>query len=129
GQLKPAEGKILLNGADLYQHHQDLTPYISFIPHQEAIDPLLTVEENIDTAAAIRAPHFTRAERRRRADAKLVELGLNEIRHRVAGDANAKNLSGGQRKRLNAGLDMIGISDVYFFDEPTSGLSSKDSEH
>lgn len=129
GQLKPAEGKVLLNGADLYQHHKDLTPYISFIPHQEAIDPLLTVEENIDTAAAIRAPHFTRAERRRRADAKLVELGLNEIRHRVAGDANAKNLSGGQRKRLNAGLDMIGISDVYFFDEPTSGLSSKDSEH
>ena len=129
GQLKPAEGKVLLNGSDLYQHHQDLTPYISFIPHQEAIDPLLTVEENIDTAAAIRAPHFTRAERRRRADAKLVELGLNEMRHRVAGDANAKNLSGGQRKRLNAGLDMIGISDVYFFDEPTSGLSSKDSEH
>ena len=32
-------------------------------------------------------------------------------------------------KRLNAGLDMIGIADVYLFDEPTSGLSSKDSEH
>ena len=129
GQLRPAEGKILLNNLDLYLHHQDLTPYISFIPQHEAINPLLTVEENIDTAAAIRAPHFTRAERRRRADAKLVELGLNEIRHRLAGDDNAKNLSGGQRKRLNAGLDMIGISDVYFFDEPTSGLSSKDSEH
>ena len=129
GQLRPAEGKILLNNLDLYQHHKDLTPYISFIPQHEAIDPLLTVEENIDTAAAIRAPHFTRAERRRRADAKMVELGLNEIRHRLAGDDNAKNLSGGQRKRLNAGLDMIGISDVYFFDEPTSGLSSKDSEH
>ena len=40
-----------------------------------------------------------------------------------------KTLSGGERKRLNIGLDMIGSSDVYLFDEPTSGLSSKDSEH
>ena len=40
-----------------------------------------------------------------------------------------KTLSGGERKRLNIGLDMIGMSDVYLFDEPTSGLSSKDSEH
>jgi ABC-type multidrug transport system ATPase subunit/ABC-type multidrug transport system permease subunit len=129
GQLKPNRGKVLLNSVDLYEHHSDLTYYISFIPHEEALDPLLTVEENIDTAAAIRAPYFTRAERRRRADAKIVELGLSEIRHRVAGDAGAKYLSGGQRKRLNAGLDMVGVSDVYLFDEPTSGLSSKDSEH
>ena len=129
GQLKPNRGKILLNSVDLYEHRSDLTYYISYIPHEEALDPLLTVEENLDTAAAIRAPYFTRAERRRRADAKLVELGLSEMRNRVAGDANTKHLSGGQRKRLNAGLDMIGLSDVYLFDEPTSGLSSKDSEH
>ncbi|MCC6881057.1 MAG: ATP-binding cassette domain-containing protein, partial [Verrucomicrobiales bacterium] len=129
GQLRPHEGRVDLNGVDLYANLKDLTPYIAFIPHEDAFDPLLTVEENIDTAAAIRAPHFTRQERRRRADAKLVELGLNEIRHRLAGDGNTKNLSGGQRKRLNAGMDMIGIADIYLFDEPTSGLSSKDSEH
>ncbi len=129
GLLKPTEGQIFLNGLDLYDHREDLTPYISYIPHEEALDSLLTVEENIDTAAAIRAPHLSGAERKRRADSKLVELGLNEIRHRLAGDERSKNLSGGQRKRLNAGLDMIGISDVYLFDEPTSGLSSKDSEH
>ena len=40
-----------------------------------------------------------------------------------------KALSGGERKRLNIGLDMIGLADIYLFDEPTSGLSSKDSEH
>jgi ABC transport system ATP-binding/permease protein len=47
----------------------------------------------------------------------------------VVGTAVKKTLSGGERKRLNIGLDMIGSADVYLFDEPTSGLSSKDSEH
>src|SRR6202007_2481318 len=65
----------------------------------------------------------------RRLDAKLIELGLSERRDAVVGIPEKKTLSGGERKRLNIGLDMIGMSDVYLFDEPTSGLSSKDSEH
>ena len=129
GQLLPDFGRVELNTVSLYENLDDLTPYIAFIPHEDAFDPLLTIEENLDTAAAIRAPHLSRMERRRRADAKLVELGLSEFRHRLAGDDRTKSLSGGQRKRLNAGMDMIGIADVYLFDEPTSGLSSKDSEH
>lgn len=129
GQLKPDFGRVELNSVSLYDQLPNLTPYIAYIPHEDAFDPLLTVEENLDTAAAIRAPHLSRLERRRRADAKLVELGLSEFRHRLAGDDRTKSLSGGQRKRLNAGMDMIGIADVYLFDEPTSGLSSKDSEH
>lgn len=132
GHLRPSEGQISLNGVRLYgsrRNRKRLTPYISYIPHEEAIESRLTVEENIDLAAAIRAPHLSDSERKRRADARLVELGLSELRHRTAGEQANQTLSGGQRKRLNAGLDMIGISDVYLFDEPTSGLSSKDSEH
>ncbi len=129
GQLKPRSGRIDLNGVDLYAEHDNLKSYIAIIPQEETFDPLLTVEENLDTAAAMRAPHFPVQERRRRVDSKLIELGLNEIRHRLAGDQETKSLSGGQRRRLNAGMDMIGIADIYLFDEPTSGLSSKDSEH
>ncbi|MDQ2868225.1 MAG: ABC transporter permease, partial [Verrucomicrobiota bacterium] len=55
--------------------------------------------------------------------------GLSERRDSVVGSPMKKTLSGGERKRLNIGLDMIGSADVYLFDEPTSGLSSKDSEH
>jgi ABC-type multidrug transport system, ATPase component len=62
-------------------------------------------------------------------EGKLIELGLSERRDAVVGSAVKKTLSGGERKRLNIGLDMIGSADVYLFDEPTSGLSSKDSEH
>lgn len=129
GQLQPSSGRVEFNGVSLYTDLENLSSYIAFIPQDETFDPLLTVEENLDTAAAMRAPHFEGVERRRRADSRMVELGLHEIRHRLAGDAQTKSLSGGQRRRLNAGMDMIGIADVFLFDEPTSGLSSKDSEH
>ncbi len=129
GQLRPDQGRIDINGLSLYGDNENLASYLAFIPQDETFDPLLTVEENLDTAAAIRAPQIGSHERGRRVDSKMVELGLSEIRHRPAGDSQTKSLSGGQRRRLNAGMDMIGNADVFLFDEPTSGLSSKDSEH
>ena len=129
GQLKPRIGEIFMNGYPLYGSLDNLTPYIAYIPQDDAFDPLLKVQENLDYSVAVRCPHLTVEERRKRVDAKLSELGLSELRHRLAGTPQQKFLSGGERKRLNAGLDMIGIADVYLFDEPTSGLSSKDSEH
>src|SRR3989441_507471 len=129
GQLQPTSGQVFLNGRSLYPSLDDLKKYISYIPQEDAFDEHLTIGENLQFAAAIRSPHLSRRDRRRRLEAKLVELGLGERRHAVVGAAIKKTLSGGERKRLNIGLDMIGMSDVYLFDEPTSGLSSKDSEH
>jgi ABC-type multidrug transport system ATPase subunit len=129
GQLQPNSGQIFLNGRSLYPNLDDLKKYISYIPQEDAFDEHLTIGENLQFAAAIRAPHLSRRDRLRRLEAKLVELGLGERRDAVVGAAIKKTLSGGERKRLNIGLDMIGMSDVYLFDEPTSGLSSKDSEH
>jgi ABC-type multidrug transport system ATPase subunit len=99
-----------------------ITPYIAYIPQEDAFDPLLKVQENLDFSVAIRCPHLKEEDRRKRVEAKLAELGLADMRKRLAGTPEQKFLSGGERKRLNAGLDMIGISDVYLFDEPTSGL-------
>ena len=129
GQLQPSGGDVILNGQSLYQNVDVLKQYISYMPQQDAFDEHLTIGENLLFAAAIRAPHLSRRDRSRRLDAKLVELGLGERRDAVVGSPERKLLSGGERKRLNIGLDMIGMSDVYLFDEPTSGLSSKDSEH
>lgn len=129
GQLKPRGGEVLMNGIPLYENRGNLTPYIAYIPQEDAFDPLLKVQENLDFSVAVRCPHLKTEDRRKRVDAKLAELGLADLRKRLAGTPQQKFLSGGERKRLNAGLDMIGISDVYLFDEPTSGLSSKDSEH
>lgn len=129
GQLPPSAGEVLLNGMNLYANLDRLKGYISFVPQDDAFDEQLTVEENLDYAAAVRSPHLSRRDRARRVGAKLLELGLSERRDSQVGRVTHKTLSGGERKRLNIGLDMIGNADVYLLDEPTSGLSSKDSEH
>jgi len=129
GQLPPTRGQVMLNGHSLYDNLDTLKRYISYMPQQDAFDEHLTIGENLLFASAIRAPHLSRRDRSRRLEAKLIELGLSERRDAIVGSPESKVLSGGERKRLNIGLDMIGMSDVYLFDEPTSGLSSKDSEH
>ena len=129
GQLQPTSGQVLLNDQSLYDQLDDLKRYVSYIPQEDAFDENLTIGENLQFAAAIRSPHLSRRDRTRRLESKLLELGLGERRDSVVGSPVKKTLSGGERKRLNIGLDMIGSADVYLFDEPTSGLSSKDSEH
>jgi ABC transport system ATP-binding/permease protein len=129
GQGEPTTGAVLLNGGSLYHNLESLRGYVAYIPQDDAFDEHLTILENLDYAAAIRSPHLSAKDRVRRIDSKLIELGLSERRDSVVGSSVKKYLSGGERKRLNIGLDMISSADVYLFDEPTSGLSSKDSEH
>ncbi len=129
GQLQPLHGEVLLNNAPLYEDVERLKQHIAYIPQDDAFDEHLTIAENLDFAAAIRSPHLSARDRARRIDTKLVELGLSERRNSIVGSPVRKILSGGERKRLNIGLDMIGGADVFLFDEPTSGLSSKDAEH
>jgi ABC-type multidrug transport system ATPase subunit len=129
GQGQPTNGAILLNGESLYSNLETLRGYVAYIPQDDAFDEHLSILENLDYAAAIRSPHLSAKDRLRRIDSKLIELGLSERRDSVVGSSVKKHLSGGERKRLNIGLDMISSADVYLFDEPTSGLSSKDSEH
>jgi len=131
GQGPPTNGSILLNGQSLYRYSnvETLRGYVAYIPQDDAFDEHLSILENLDYAAAIRSPHLSAKDRLRRIDSKLIELGLSERRDSVVGSSVKKHLSGGERKRLNIGLDMISSADVYLFDEPTSGLSSKDSEH
>ena len=129
GQQLPTEGEVLLNGQSLYRDLETLKTFVAYIPQDDAFDDHLTIEENMEFAAAIRSPHLSSRDRSRRIEGRLIELGLIERRGSVVGSPVKKRLSGGERKRLNIGLDMISSADVFLFDEPTSGLSSKDSEH
>ena len=129
GQLQPSRGKVELNGIRLYEHRERLVPFIAYMPQEEALNPQLTVREHLRHAVTIRRPGLSLAEHERRVDSVLAELGLQSIARRRVGSPGEKTLSGGERSRLNLGLDLGSRAEVFLFDEPISGLSSKDSEH
>ena len=129
GQRKPQKGAVRLNGLSLYDRRKRLAPLISFMPQEEALQANLSVREHLRHACSIRRPHLSRKVIARRVDFVLSELGLSPVGKRLVGNADSKNLSGGERSRLNAGLDLIGGGEIFLFDEPISGLSSKDAEH
>jgi ABC-type multidrug transport system ATPase subunit len=129
GQRRPTRGKVKLNGLSLYDHRESLVPFVAHMPQEEALNPQLTVREHLRHALAIRRPGLARAEHGRRVDSVLAELGLQGIAHRRVGSPGEKTISGGERSRLNLGLDLGSRAELFLFDEPISGLSSKDSEH
>jgi len=129
GQLEPTRGNVRLNGTSLYRNRAELVRLIARMAQEEALFPLLTVREHLRHAASIRRPVQSAADRERRIDLVLADLGLQGLSHRLVGAAGEKALSGGERSRLNLGLDLLSAAEVFLFDEPISGLSSKDSEH
>jgi len=129
GQRQPTRGQVKLNGISLYDHRERLVPFIAHMPQEEALNPQLTVREHLRHAVTIRRPALSLAEHERRVDSMLAELGLQSISRRRVGSPGEKTISGGERSRLNLGLDLGSRAEVFLFDEPISGLSSKDSEH
>ncbi len=129
GQLKPKRGHIRLNGISLYMHRDRLAPFITYMPQEEALNANLTVREHLDHACSIRRPQVSRQEQSKRIDGILAELALQPLAHRKVGSPGDKSISGGERGRLNLGLDLGSSAEILLFDEPISGLSSKDSEH
>src|ERR1044071_2697592 len=85
GQLQPTSGEVLLNDRPLYENLDLLKGYISYIPQEDAFDEHLTIGENLEFAAAIRAPHLSGRDLSRRLEGKLIELGLNERRDSIVG--------------------------------------------
>jgi ABC-type multidrug transport system ATPase subunit len=129
GQLEPSRGRVRLNDASLYQNRLELVRFIAYMPQEESLNPQLTVREHLRHATTIRRPSLPASEVGRRADGILAELGLQAIARRRVGSPGEKTLSGGERSRLNLGLDLGSAAEVFLFDEPISGLSSKDAEH
>ena len=127
--LRPRRGHVRLNNVSLYENRNRLAQFIASMPQEEALNPQLTVREHLINASTIRKPHLSSTDHSKRVDAILAELALQPLAHRKVGSPGEKTLSGGERGRLNLGLDLSSPAEIFLFDEPISGLSSKDSEH
>src|SRR5579859_353038 len=117
--LRPAtSGQVLLNGFSLYEHFDALRQQIGYVPQDDIIHRELTVERALGYAAELRMPaDTTPAERHARVSEVIAELGLEQQKHTVVA-----SLSGGQRKRVSIGVELLTQPPLFFLDEPTSGL-------
>ena len=128
GNLPLTRGRILLNGYDLHADRDVLQGVIGFVPQDDLLIDELTVFQNLYYNAKLCFSAFTKRQLLKSVMKILSDIGLAGIRHLKVGDPLNKFISGGQRKRLNIALELIREPSVLFADEPTSGLSSMDSE-
>ena len=129
GSLQPTFGEVYLNGHPIYCNDGIALGSLGHISQQDVLISELTVFENLKFSAELSLGGATEEERLERVESTLRRLGLWEIRNLRVGSVMDKCISGGQRKRLSIALELIREPAVLFVDEPTSGLSSRDSEH
>lgn len=128
GNYKLSNGSITINGYDLHQEHENLQGVIGFVPQDDMLIEEFTVFENLYYNARLCFSHLGEEEITILVERALNDFDLVEARDLVVGSPLRKILSGGQRKRLNIALELVREPSVLFVDEPTSGLSSMDSE-
>lgn len=129
GSEKPSEGQVIINGIDIHKEPKRIEGVIGFVPQDDLLIEDLTVYQNLYYAAKLCFSNKPEPEIYNLVIHVLEDLGLAEIKHLKVGSPLHKTISGGQRKRLNIGLELLREPAVLFCDEPTSGLSSRDSEN
>jgi ABC-type multidrug transport system ATPase subunit len=128
GKIKPTNGTVYINGIDINSDSEELNGIIGFVPQDDMLIEELTVYQNLYFNARLCFGDYTEEQIKSTVEQVLMKLDLYEIRDLQVGDVLNKKVSGGQRKRLNIGLELMREPVVLFVDEPTSGLSSFDSE-
>ncbi len=129
GIEKPYQGEVLINGIDIHKDPQKVKGVIGYIAQDDILVEDLTVYENLYFNAKLCFKDKNETEIKELVLQVLTSLGLEHIKHLKVGNVLNKKISGGQRKRLNIALELIREPAVMFVDEPTSGLSSRDSEN
>jgi len=128
GNFKPRAGSIKINGWDIHTHKEMVKGIIGYVPQDDLLIKELSVFENLYFNTRLCFDGYTDEQIRQVVEDALVDFDLVEARDLNVGDAFTTILSGGQRKRLNIALELIREPSILFIDEPTSGLSSADSE-
>ncbi|VFQ74141.1 unnamed protein product [Cuscuta campestris] len=119
---EPTSGSITYNEQP---YSKLLKSRIGFVTQDDILFPHLTVKETLTYAAHLRLPKtLTREEKERRAMDVIHELGLERCQDTMIGGSFVRGVSGGERKRVCIGNEIIINPSLLFLDEPTSGLDS-----
>lgn len=117
--LRPADsGTVLLDGIDLLKNYEVLREELGYVPQDDIVPLELPVEDALFYGARLRLPKATPiSEIRRLVRHTIAQLGLQDRTRTPVG-----RLSGGQRKRVSVGAELLCRPRLMFLDEPTSGL-------
>lgn len=129
GINSPSAGEVLINGANLHTEKNKIEGVIGYIPQDDLLIEELSVFQNLYYSAKLCFKGKSKDELTDLVHQTLKNLGLYDRKDLKVGSPLNKMISGGQRKRLNIALELIREPSILFVDEPTSGLSSRDSEN
>lgn len=118
GDTFPSKGDASILTDKLYKLSSNINQYVSMIgycPQFDAINDQLTGRESLKLMAILRGISPTNT--KKHVDKWIKLLGLDEYKDRVCG-----NYSGGNKRKLNTAMALIGDPPVVFLDEPTSGV-------
>ena len=108
-------GTVYLNGDDLRQNFNIYRNQIGYVPQDDIIHQQLTVSEVLTYAAKLRLPPDIDVN-------EVVQKTLDQIEMIDRRNVLVSQLSGGQRKRVSIGVELLADPKLFFLDEPTSGL-------
>ncbi|KAJ3087330.1 hypothetical protein HK102_011342, partial [Quaeritorhiza haematococci] len=126
GKAKRTSGVVRINGKeDELSHYKKL---IGFVPQEDIMLRELTVRDILMHSAMMRLPAKWSAKEKKEHVLEVISyLGLSHVMDSAIGNEEERGISGGQRKRVNIGMELVANPSVLFLDEPTSGLDSATS--
>jgi ABC-type multidrug transport system ATPase subunit len=125
----PSGGSVKINGINIHTEKNKIEGVIGMVSQDDLLIEELSVFQNLFYNAKLCFGNKTDEVISEMVVDVLTSIGLIETRDLKVGSPLEKTISGGQRKRLNIALELIREPSVLFVDEPTSGLSSRDSEN
>lgn len=115
-------GELLIGGSS---HREVNSLHQAYVQQDDLFYSMLTVRETLKMAAHLRlSKEVSDQEKDAFVEALIHKLGLGESADTPVGDAKTRGLSGGEKKRLSIGCELVGSPALMFVDEPTSGLDS-----
>ncbi|XP_015883601.3 ABC transporter G family member STR [Ziziphus jujuba] len=117
------EGSVRIDGKPVSASYMKMVS--SYVMQDDQLFPMLTVFETFMFAAEVRLPpSISRDEKKKRVYELIDQLGLQSAMHTYIGNEGRRGVSGGEKRRVSIGIDIIHKPSLLFLDEPTSGLDS-----
>ena len=130
GRVAPSQESSILIDGSLPLNDQIIRRHMGYVEQDDLLQPHLTVRETLIFSAMLRLSGkvVSEKEKIKRVDEMIEMLGLSECQNTKIGtgsrNAKLRGISGGERKRVSIGIELLAKPRFLFLDEPTSGLDA-----